>query len=64
MWVDWYSITSEQRNQVHGEVDIRDPNWVPITLKRDVEYSEMLEGVVDSLKHVANVISLAQSLPT
>ena len=64
LWVDWYSITGEQRNQVHGKVDIRDPNWVPITLKRDVEYSEMLESVVDSLKHVADVISLAQSVST
>ena len=61
LWVDWYSITGEQRNQVHGELVIRDPNWVPIMLKRDVEYSEMLEGVVVSLKHVADVIHQARS---
>ena len=30
--------------------------WVPVELKRDVEYPEMLEGVVNSLKHIAGVI--------
>ena len=32
----------------------RDAKWAPVNLKRDVEYPEMLDGVVDSLKRIAD----------
>lgn len=64
LWVDCYNVRQENRGTVHERLGVRDANWAPIELKRDVEYSEMLEGVVDSLKRVADVIGLdAADLP-
>ena len=64
LWVDWYSITGEQRDQVREGLAIRDAQWVPVSLKRDVEYSEMLDGVVDSLRNIADAIHQARSPST
>ena len=61
LWVDWYSAAGEKRQLVQEELAIQDARWVPVSLKRDVEYSEMLDGVVESLKHIAEVIHQTQS---
>ena len=61
LWVDWYSIVEEERGKVPEDFGIRDTKWVPVTLKRDVEYAEMLDGVVDSPKHIADVIQQVRS---
>lgn len=34
-------------------------NWAPVNLKREVEYSEALNSVVDSLRHIAEVVAAA-----
>ena len=61
LWVDWYSVTEEERHLVQEDLTIQDARWVPVSLKRDVEYSEMLDGVVESLKQIADVIHQTRS---
>ena len=61
LWVDYYSVRDEDREQVQEGLGTRDASWVPVSLKRDVEYSEMLDGVVESLKHIADVIHQTRS---
>lgn len=34
-------------------------NWAPVNLKREVEYSEALNSVVDSLRHISEVVASA-----
>lgn len=55
----WFGINIE-RFEDTGETPLwvhRWPNtWLPVNLKRDAEYSEVLKGVVDSLRHIAQVI--------
>ena len=57
LWVDcqWYSSQFKAAN-FSEEFQLQDNSWLPVELKRDVEYPEMLEGVVDSLKHIADAI--------
>jgi hypothetical protein len=61
LWVDWYSIGEEERAKVREDLEIRDTSWVPVSLKRDVEYAEILDGVVDSLQHIADAIHQVRS---
>ena len=42
--------------ELAGKLNLQDSYWVPVVLKRGVEYPAMLDGVVDSLKHIADVI--------
>jgi hypothetical protein len=39
------------------ELGMPDDRWVPVNLLRDVEYSEVLEGVAQSLRSIAEVIA-------
>ena len=34
-----------------------DDRWVPVEVLRDVEYPEVLDGVVQSLRSIADVIA-------
>jgi len=43
--------------RVRDELGMRNSNWVPVELKRDAEYPEMLDAVVASLERIAEVIS-------
>ena len=61
LWVEivWDGIPSEHRDK-RGE--IRDQfrlsdDWIPVNLKNEVEYQAVLDGVVDSLKHIADTIN-------
>ena len=54
LWVDCHGILQDKTTDIRDVLDIQDSRWVPVTLKRDVEYPEMLEGVVDSLKRIAD----------
>lgn len=57
MWVDFYYRKSDISRAAREKLGLRDGNWwVPINLKREVEYPEMLDGVVDSLKQIADVL--------
>lgn len=56
LWVDFDAQLRDKSNEICEELAAHDSRWVPINLKREVEYPEMLDGVVDSLKKIADVI--------
>ena len=64
LWVDFTYRNLVISDAVRGELGIRDAGWGPVNLKRDVEYPEMLDGVVDSLKRLAEMIREASSAST
>ena len=41
-------------SEVRAALGLQDSQWAPVALKRDVEYPEILDGVVDSLKQIAD----------
>ncbi|MDE2839372.1 MAG: hypothetical protein OXM03_01960 [Chloroflexota bacterium] len=43
-------------SEIRDTLRIQDAQWVPVKLERDVEYPEILDGVVDSLKRIADVL--------
>ena len=44
------------RAEIADKLGLQESDWFPVTLKRGVEYPEMLDGVVASLKHIADAI--------
>ena len=56
LWVDFDTQLRDKSIEVCEELAAHDSRWVPVNVKREVEYPEMLDGVVDSLKHIADVI--------
>ena len=56
LWVNPSSGLRTIGTELAKRLESKDPHWLPVTLKRDVEYPEMLDGVVDSLKRIADVI--------
>ncbi len=56
LWVDCFEHLQNKPSEMRGALGMRDSQWVPVTLKRDVEYPEILDGVVDSLKQIADVL--------
>lgn len=56
LWIDFYHRTRTIPGEMRDELGMSDANWVPVNLKRDVEYPEMLDGVVESLKYIADAI--------
>ncbi len=46
----------DARTALAKKLHLQDSSWIPVTLKRGVEYPEMLDGVVDSLKNIADAI--------
>ena len=56
LWVDCSYGQPVNSSAARDELGMRDAGWAPVNLKRDVEYPEMLDGVVDSLKRIADVI--------
>ena len=56
LWVNPGSALRDLRAEIADKLDVQESGWFPVTLKRGVEYPEMLEGVVDSLKHIADAI--------
>ena len=61
LWIDCYYILKDTTIDVRDVLSIQDSQWVPVNLKRDVEYPEMLDGVVESLKRIADDLHEAQS---
>ena len=61
LWVGCNSLPKlqDKLGDLRAELGIPTDYWVPVELKRDVEYPEVLDGVVDSLRHVADVIQEA-----
>ena len=56
LWVDFIYSDITLGGAARTELGMRDAKWAPVNLKRDVEYPEMLDGVVDNLKRIADVI--------
>ena len=60
LWVDCEVYLQGIPTDIRDGLGMPDTRWTPVTLKRDVEYPEMLDGVVDSLKQIANVLYKAR----
>ena len=56
IWVNSSSSLQDARTALAKKLHLQDSSWIPVTLKRGVEYPEMLDGVVDSLKNIADAI--------
>ena len=56
LWVDCYEYLRDMPSEARDTLGMQDLQWAPVTLKRDVEYPEILDGVVDSLKQIADVL--------
>ena len=56
LWVDCFEYLRDKPSELRNALGMQDPQWAPVALKRDVEYPEILDGVVDSLKQIADVL--------
>ena len=61
LWVGCSSLAKlqDKLGGLRAELGMPTEYWAPVELKRDVEYPEVLDGVVDSLRHIADVIQEA-----
>ena len=55
LWIGC-SISPDKLGVWRDKLQMNDDGWIPVDLKKDVKYPEILDGVVDSLKHIAEVI--------
>ena len=56
LWVDCYDYLQDRPSEVRDALGMQDSQWAPVALKRDVEYPEILDGVIDSLKQIADAL--------
>ncbi len=57
LWVDTRSLLEGSTlKRVRHKLGMPDLLWAPVDLKRDAEYPEMLDGVVNSLKRISDAI--------
>ena len=60
LWVDlsaqWNDFLQNMPSEKRDALSMQDSQWAPVALKRDVEYPEILDGVVDSLKQIADAL--------
>ena len=56
LWLDFWHRASVIPAEIREGLGMRGDSWAPVELKRDVEYPEMLDGVVNSLKRIADAI--------
>lgn len=60
LWVDlcvkWNPYLRDMPSKAWNDLRMRDSQWVPVALRRGVEYPVILDGVVDSLKQIADVL--------
>ncbi|MDE2935626.1 MAG: hypothetical protein OXP37_02155 [Chloroflexota bacterium] len=57
LWVhfpDWVKIDRRHLRRVLG---MPDEEWAPVELRREVEYAQVLDGVVESLRQVSDAIA-------
>jgi len=57
LYIDGWSVMQGAPVQVRDKLGMRKSNWVPVELKREAEYPQMLDAVVASLERIAEVIS-------
>ena len=62
----WVSLSSKLLKRLETKfpevcdaLELQDTYWIPVELKRNVEYPEVLDGVVESLKKTAEVLQRA-----
>lgn len=62
LWVGCNSLPGlqDKLGELRAKLGMPTDYWVPVELKRDAEYPEVLDGVVDSLRHIAEVIQEAR----
>ena len=62
LWAHCYHISRDRLvprdklGELRAELGMHTGYWAPVELKRDAEYPEMLDGVVDSLRHIGDVL--------
>ena len=56
LWVSCHNCPEDRRSEIRDALRMQDSQWAPVTLKRDVELPEILDGVVDSLKKIADAL--------
>ena len=60
LWVDlcikWNDHLQNMPCQKRNELSVQGSQWAPVNLVRDAEYPDLLDGVVDSLKQIADVL--------
>ena len=56
LWVDCFEHLQGTSPEIQDRLGMQDSKWAPVALKRDVEYPEILDGVVDSLKKIADAL--------
>ena len=61
LWVNPASALRDVRAEIADKLGLQESGWFPVTLKRGVEYPEMLDGAVESLKHIADAIYEARN---
>ena len=55
LWLEGFPESTDKIGETLAQFGLTD-NWIPVDLKRDVEYPQILDGVVDSLGRIADVI--------
>ena len=61
LWLHFNYSWKNIPREASDALGMQDSEWAPVDLKRDVEYPGMLEGVVESLKHIADVLHESRS---
>ena len=56
LWVEDYDYLQDMSSETRDALSVQDSRWVPVTLVRDAEYPQILDGTVDSLKQVADAL--------
>ena len=60
LWVRFVDDLSKlDMDRVRAQLGATHDDYAPVNLKREVEYSEALNSVVDSLRHIAEVVAAA-----
>ena len=60
LWVRFVDDLSKlDMDRVRAQLGASHDNFAPVNLKREVEYSEALNSVVDSLRHISEVVAAA-----
>ena len=57
---DWVKV---DRQGLRRELEMPDHEWAPVELRREVEYGQVLDGVVESLWHVSDAIAKSRRAP-
>ena len=63
LWVNSRYSFQDIATKLAEQLDLQDSYWIPVTLKRGAEFPEMLDGVVESLKQIADVVDAAKLPP-